>query len=233
MGNNAKLLIATLVGTLVLVVGVSVFFSQGNTTGTAQSVDQATLLDGAEHVKGPQTAKVTIVEFADFQCPACAATEPVLAEILESYPEVRLVFRHFPLLSIHRNALASGQAAEAAAQQGKFWEMHDALYRTQEEWQDDSNPQDAFVALARELQLDETAFIAAYESSATRDKVYEDLRLGENLKVNSTPTLYYNGEPMDITSLSVRLSEEFPEVTQQLFDEASASAEITPTQAQE
>lgn len=221
MGNNAKLLIATLVGTIVLVVGVSVFFSQPSSSETAGPVDQATLVEGATHTKGPENAPVTIVEFADFECPACAYSAPIVNDMLEGYPNVRFVYRHFPLITIHRNAVASAQAAEASSQQGKFWEMHDALYRTQEEWSGLGDPSEFFLGLARELQLDEAAFQAAYQDEAVENLIYRDLRLGERLKVNSTPTFYYNGEPVDLTTMALRLSEDFPEDTQIMFDAAN------------
>jgi protein-disulfide isomerase len=229
MGNNAKLLIATLAGTLLLIIGVSVFFSGSGEGQQRQPVDQAVLLDGATHFKGAtaEAAKVTIVEFSDLQCPACANTSPVLQSMVESYPQVRLVYRHFPLMSIHRNAVAAGQAAEAAHEQGKFWEMHDVLFKTQVEWETLSDPSEYFLGLANRISLDQAAFQTAYESPATRELVMKDLRLAEQLKLGSTPSLFYNGEPLDVTELAIRLAAEFPDTTQQLFDSA-ASESATP-----
>lgn len=226
MENSAKLLIATLVGTLLLIIGVSVFFSGSGTSTESVAVDQSVLLEGATNSKGAdeQSAEVTIVEFSDFECPACASVAPVLDDMVASYPQLRVVYRHFPLLSIHRNAVAAGTAAEAAAQQGKFWEMHDALFLSQPEWSGVANPDEIFTQLARDLSLDEAAFQTAYKSSETRDKVMTELRLGETLRVGSTPTLYYNGELMDITQIALRLAQDFPETTDQLFQEATGAA---------
>lgn len=223
MGNNAKLLIVTLLATFGLIIGVSVIFSRSNTTQVAQPVDQALLTEGEQvHTKGSENPTVTIVEFADFQCPYCAASAPSIDQILAAYPDVQFVFRHYPLLSIHPNALPSARAAEAAGQQGKFWEMHDALYATQEEWADDTDPSGVYTRLAGELNLDLTAFQAAYEDQALRDKVYTDLRLGEKLGVASTPTFYYNGQPMDLNQMITQLSIDFSEVS-----EASEATEAT------
>ncbi len=213
MENNAKLLVGTLVGTLLLIIGVSVFFSGSNTSSEQVTVDQTVLLEGATNIKGatgnPIEPTVTIVEFSDFQCPACASAAPVLSSLVESYPQVQFVYRHFPLISIHRNAIPAGQAAEAAAQQGKFWEMHDALFASQATWSNQSNPTDTFMSLAQDLQLDESAFRAAYESSETREIVMRDLRLAEQLKLGSTPSLYYNGELMNLSQVASRLAADF------------------------
>lgn len=226
MDNTAKLLIGTLVGTFLLIIGVSVFFSGSGNSSQTITADQSVLLEGATNSKGAdeQSAEVTIVEFSDFECPACASVAPVLDDIVANYPQVRVVYRHFPLISIHRNAVAAGTAAEAAAQQGKFWEMHDALFQSQPEWSGVGNPDDIFFRLARDLNLDEATFRSAYESSETRDKVMTELRLGETLRVSSTPTLYYNGELMDISQIALRLAQDLPETTDQLFQEATGAA---------
>lgn len=88
-----------------------------------------------DQVKGKENASVTLIEYADFQCPACASYAPVVEQLEENYGDrVRFVFRHFPLISIHKNAYAASVATEAAGAQGKFWEMHDLLFERQSEW---------------------------------------------------------------------------------------------------
>lgn len=88
-----------------------------------------------EHTKGSENPKVIIVEFSDFQCPACAGFTPFMEQVLNDYPEnVALQYRHFPLDMIHPYADAAARAAEAAAAQGKFWEMHDLLFERQQDW---------------------------------------------------------------------------------------------------
>ena len=86
---------------------------------------------GDSPVRGATTSWVTVVEFGDFECPYCGAEEPVLKQLLQDHPEVRLVFKNFPLTSIHPHAQPAAIAAECALDQGKFWEMHDAIYRNQ------------------------------------------------------------------------------------------------------
>lgn len=223
MGNNAKLLIATLVGTLLLVVGISVFFSQSGSESAGAPVDPAILVAEATHTKGPENSPVTVVEFADFQCPYCAQRNPEVEAMLAQYPEVRFVYRHFPLISIHANAVASAQAAEAAHDQGKFWEMSDLLYSTQLNWESLRDPKDFFLGLARQLQLDEASFTKAYEDVATRDRIYKDLRLGEEVNVASTPTFFYNGEPLSgLAEVQARLASEN-------FAPDSSAATATPS----
>jgi len=89
----------------------------------------------ADHTKGNPDAAVKLVEYGDYQCPACAGVNPAVNQVIENMGEdIMLVYRHFPLVNIHPNALAAAYAAEAAAIQGKFWEMHDKLYENQQEW---------------------------------------------------------------------------------------------------
>jgi protein-disulfide isomerase len=86
-------------------------------------------ISSMDHALGPETARLTILEYSDFQCPACASYAPVMTQVLAKYPEdVRLVYRNFPLNQIHPNAYEAALAAEAAGKQGKFWDMHDLLF---------------------------------------------------------------------------------------------------------
>lgn len=237
MGNNAKLLLATLFGTLVMIIGVSVFFSNSSQPQIAEPVDEARLMAEATHMRGPANSPVTIVEFADYQCPFCAQINPQLKALLARYPEAKFVFRHFPLISIHANAVPAAMAAEAAHAQGKFWEMSDLLYDRQGEWDTLRNADEFFLGLARELQLDEAQFTAAYNDVAIRDRVYADLRLGEEMNVNSTPTFFYNGEPLSgISELEDRLiAEDFsqPSSESEASDASAESAESATNSSQE
>src|SRR5258708_2856238 len=130
--KNIPLLVGTLVGTLLLVVGLAFFFSGSS---TPKVVDSKILVGNTKNVKGPDNAKVTVVEFSDLQCPACKATEPWVQQLFSTDGDkVRFVYRHFPLSEIHKNALLAAWAAEAAAASGKFWQFHDMMFSTQEEW---------------------------------------------------------------------------------------------------
>jgi protein-disulfide isomerase len=146
-----------------------------------------------DHVKGAVDGRVTIVEFADFQCPSCKAYEPYLKSLLEKYPDdLRIVFKHFPLKSIHYRAEAAGLAAEAAGMQGKFFEMAEKIYAGQDKWSKELST-NTFETYAQELGLDLEKFRADSKSSAASDKVNGDLNLGIDLGVNATPTFYVNG----------------------------------------
>jgi protein-disulfide isomerase len=138
---------------------------------------------------------VTVVEFADFQCPACAVVGPMLQELAEAN-EMTLVFRHFPLESIHANANASSRAAEAAERQGAFYGMAEALYATQSAWSN-LGPVDAdayFASLAGQLGLDVDQWRSDYTSQAVRDDVAADAAAARELSLPGTPAIYIGGE---------------------------------------
>jgi protein-disulfide isomerase len=140
-------------------------------------------------VKGSDRAAVTIVAFSDFECPFCARVEPTLQEVLRTYGEkVRLVWKHQPL-SFHANAFPAAMAAEAARQQGKFWQMHDLLLAHQSEL----GPE-AYERWAKELGLDLETFRASSASQAVRTRIQEDQALGWKIGASGTPTFFVNGE---------------------------------------
>src|SRR5690606_40079899 len=137
MDNNFKILIGSVIATIVIiVVAVFLFSSNGDTPTTADAApidSQILVRDNGYNTKGPSDAQVTLVEFADFQCPGCKATTGVLKAISQKYPtQVRIVYRHFPLPQ-HPLAQPAAAAAEAAGAQGKFWEMHDLIFANQED----------------------------------------------------------------------------------------------------
>jgi protein-disulfide isomerase len=147
-------------------------------------------VDGAP-VRGSADAKVTIVEFGDFQCPFCSRVNTTLAQILQQYPEdVKIVFKHLPL-RIHPQAPGAHQAAEAAHRQGKFWEMHDKIFSNQS----DLAPE-TFVAYAAQVGLDVDAFKKAVASDDVKKRVEEDLAEAQKLGVSGTPAFFINGKYM-------------------------------------
>lgn len=146
---------------------------------------------------GTESAQVTIVEYADFQCPACAAYHPIVTQILEEYDgQVRLVYRFFPLVQIHKNAMPAAQAGYAAHQQGKFAQMSDALYTNQEAWQGQSfdEAKQTFFSYAQQLGLDMDQFAADFEADATTNLITKQMREGADKGVSSTPTFIIDGE---------------------------------------
>jgi protein-disulfide isomerase len=141
--------------------------------------------------RGPSDAWVTVVEFADFECPFCRSEQPALADVEASYgADVRLVFKYFPLTSIHPLAQAAAVAAECAGQQGKFWEMHDLLFTR-------ALDQATLLADADQITgLDVTAWQACIAGPAAASRVAADVTLGTRLGVQGTPTLVVNGAPI-------------------------------------
>lgn len=145
-------------------------------------------------VLGAEDAKITLVEFGDFQCPACKGVEPILKQLMKEYQgKVKFVFRHFPL-PFHKNALLASQAAEAAGEQGKFWEYHDLLYEEQGSWSEAKNSQNLFESYARKLNLDVDKFKQALEGKKFLEKVQRDKAEGESLGLRGTPTFFLNGK---------------------------------------
>lgn len=162
-------------------------------SGSPITADVSLLTEGARWETGNAEAPVTVVAFTDIQCPACKAAEPV-AEELRRTSGVRFIHRHFPLLTIHKNAWKGAKALEAARIMGKGWEMMALMFEKQSAWEDLDNPDSTFIEYAKELGLDETTFKERYTSSETDDLVGVDYALGNRLKLSGTPTFFVNGE---------------------------------------
>lgn len=142
-----------------------------------------------DHSQGPEHARVTVVEYGDFECPSCkvAAATPTL--LMERFPnQVRFIFRNFPLEGAHPHALLAAEAAEAAGAQGAFWEMHDLLFQHQ-----DALGMRDLVGYARELGLDETRFTTDLRTHAGADRVASDIDSADLSNVSGTPTFFVNG----------------------------------------
>lgn len=163
--------------------------------GSSITKDDALNVDSQDWVKGPESAKLTLVEFADFQCPACAAYSPLVKQIAADYSkDLRVVFRHYPLTSIHQNAFLASKAAEAAGRQGKFWEMHDKLYQQQRDWSEMGSPRDTFVGYAESVGVNKDQFLKDLDSSEVDARVRRGMDAGRALGVNGTPTFFLNGQ---------------------------------------
>jgi protein-disulfide isomerase len=171
--------------------------------GTAEQLtDLAVDVDpGRDHVRGPDDALVTVVEYGDFECPYCGQAEPVVRELLRDFGDVRYVWRHLPLNDVHVNAQLAAEASEAAADQGAFWEMHDRLL----EHQDALRPPD-LIRHAGQLGLDVerfTSFLREHDGAA---RVAEDVDSADLSSVTGTPTFFVNGQrhygAYDIATLS-------------------------------
>ena len=146
------------------------------------------------HVRGRADAPLLIEEYGDFQCPPCGFFHPILKRLEGEYErELRVVFRHFPLRNLHKHADEAARAAEAAALQGKFWQMHDLLFEKQNEWKDAANARSNFLSYARTLGLDVGKFTQDIDSMAISNRVRSDEAQGTARGVSATPTVFLNG----------------------------------------
>ena len=158
-------------------------------------------LSARDHIKGPETAPVTLVEYGDFECPHCGAAYVIVKKIQEVMGDrLRFVFRHFPLTQIHPHAESAAEAAEAAGAQHKFWQMHDLLFENQQM----IDPRH-LVGFAEALGLDMERFVRELEGGLYRERVREDFMSGVRSGVNGTPAFFINGVrydgPLDLALL--------------------------------
>ncbi len=167
----------------------------GETAVSSASSPTQTIAGGGARVRGPQNASITLIEFGDYQCPSCGYYAPIVAEVLRRYPkDVRLEFHHFPLIQLHQYAMAAALAAEAAADQGKFWEMHDLLYEHQDAWSRSPNAESEFVSYASKIGLNVNQFMQSVRSPVVNQRVLEDVVKAREFTVNETPTFFVNGQ---------------------------------------
>lgn len=217
-----------IVAIVAVLIGVSQYKSANKPTPTEA------LIRSESHTKGPEDAKATLVEFGDYQCPACASAEPMLNQLMSEYPnDLRFVFRNFPLVSIHPNATPAAEAAEAAAEQGKFWEMHDLIYEQQNVWASMSNPSEQFKSYAKQLGLDESKFNQDRSNPEVTSRVTKDFNDGGTLGVNATPTFFLNGKKVEdasYESLKQQIDEILGQTDSNQESTATATPDATPTE---
>ncbi len=185
-----------IVVTLLLVAGgIYGLIRLGGPSTNSAPVDRVT---NADHLQGNASAKVVLIEYSDFQCPACGAYYPIVKQIEETYgDELAIVYRHFPLTTIHKNADAAARAAEAAGKQGKFFAMHDLLFEKQAEWSNATDAGARFVTYTESLGLDRDRFNADIQSSDVKEKVDADRDSGVAASVQGTPTFFLNGKKIN------------------------------------
>ncbi|MGE5298371.1 MAG: DsbA family protein [Acidobacteriaceae bacterium] len=148
---------------------------------------------------GPDNAKVKLVEYSDFQCPACAAYSAYVDRLIQDEGDkMQFVYRNFPLVSIHKNSLAASYAAEAAGQQGKFFDMEHVLFSKQAEWSALQDPKPMFLEYAKSLNLDTAKFTSDMNNKSIKDKVQSDLDEATKMGLNSTPTFFINDKKVAV-----------------------------------
>lgn len=160
---------------------------------TSPTVAPSILIRKDSFQTNKNNTQVTVVEFGDFQCPACAAAQPTVNRLKEEYNRmVNFVYRHYPLPQ-HKNAYKAALAAEAAGEQGKFWEMHDVLFENQNEWSESDNPVEIFLNYAGDLELNKDQFKEAIETEKFKQKILTDEQDGGVARIRYTPTFFIKG----------------------------------------
>lgn len=147
---------------------------------------------------GPANAKLTLIEYSDFQCPACAQYYPLVKQLEAAFPnDLKVVYRQFPLRQIHANADLAARATEATGSVGKFWEMHDKIFETQKDWSTSENATDIFAGYAEALGMNKEDFVTALNSAEVAKAVAADEATGKSLAVQGTPTFFLNGKKLE------------------------------------
>lgn len=188
-----------------------------------------------DHVYGNKNSKVVVFEYGDFQCPSCGGAFPQLKTIKETYKEqIAFVFRNFPLTSIHPNALSAATSAESAGLQGKFWEMHDALYLNQNSWSSASTKDrnDIFASYAGSVGVNVDQYTKDLTSKKVADKIARDRAIGKKVGVDSTPTVFIGSDKMDSDVISNLVQGDGSKLTAEI-DKRLKAANIEPPKTTE
>lgn len=152
------------------------------------------------HTRGENKKQVTLTEYGDFQCPACGGYYPIVEQVVEKYKDdIQFQFVNFPLAQIHPNAMLAHRTAEAASNQGKFWEMYSLLYQNQSTWTSLTSAQadSTFRSYAQSLGLDMTRFGTDQKSQATNSIINADIGKGKELGVTGTPSFFIDGKKIE------------------------------------
>lgn len=202
---NIKSIVTFVLITVGVLVGVTMLL--WNFGAKPQPVTQLAEVAGAMRLKKGE-GQVVVTEFSDFQCPACKSIQEPLKQILAKFEgKVTMVYRHFPLTSIHKNAMIAAQASEAAKLQDKFWEMHDLLFIRQSEWAELPDPKEKFAMYAEELKLDKVKFESDIASSQVKEAVSLDMAEANKFRIQATPTFFVNGYETDFAQLEAKIQE--------------------------
>ena len=189
---------------------IFLFFVYKLINNSYQSVDFSKInqVKNTDNIKWSKENKNILIEYSDFQCPACRSFHQLLKTFESSSSpnfkltkNITLVFRHFPLYQIHNNAFISAHAAEAAGKQNKFWQMANLLYENQNQWSKLNNPENYFIELAKNLDLNINQFKKDLKSNEIKTKVENNLKEAENMGLNATPTFIFNGKKIDFKSI--------------------------------
>ena len=183
---------------IILIFVLMVAFIWYTTSNKSESLDtQSTAINLDDHTLGDTNSKVIVYEYADIQCPACAAFESIIKDRLTEHPEIQFIWRHFPLLQLHQNAMNAAIAVEAASRQGKFWELKALLYTNQTEWSGSLKGQDIIRKYAQQLGLDMNKYDTDIADPLIEKRIQRDIISGTRVNISGTPSFFLNGNKLD------------------------------------
>ena len=196
-GVNKVTIWSVVIMVIVVIIGVTAAaaFSKGKTSGQQAAAITSAVME-TDWIKGNKDASVSLIEYGDFQCPACAAYYPMVEELMKEYGDrIKFVYRHFPLYLSHPNADITARAAEAAGLQNKFWEMYDLLYKKKNDWAN-ADPKDIVEkylnGYAESIGLDLKKFAADLDGDQVKTEIEADVKSGRDANLNHTPTFFVN-----------------------------------------
>jgi protein-disulfide isomerase len=193
--NMSKTFLGVLAAIVLLFAGIMVFSNKSSAPGSDKS-NPKTL---TQHIEGQGKTGVKLVEYGDYQCPFCGQYYPIVKQVQAEFNnQIFFQFRNFPLVGLHQNAFAGARAAEAAALQNKFWEMHDQLYESQQQWSESKDPMSFFKQYASLLGLNVSQFQQDYASEKINNLVNADMAEASKLKLTGTPTFFLDGKKVEI-----------------------------------
>jgi protein-disulfide isomerase len=231
----SKQFLAILAAIVIVFIGIFAF------TGHKSKTDSSTSTKPTNHVEGTSSTGVKLVEYGDYECPYCGEYFPVVKQVQTDYASlISFQFRNFPLVSIHQNAFAGARAAEAAALQNQFWQMHDLLYENQDAWSTASDPSTYFDEYAKQLGLNINQFDTDYASSQVNNSINADMQAGNALSIEGTPTFFLDGKQIQVTDteaafqkvINAEILEKDPSATNLPTSSAATTTTTSGTTAQ-
>lgn len=184
---------------VIILIFVGIFAFGGNKSKSSSGSKSAA--QPTQHIIGTSSTGVKLVEYGDYECPYCQEYAPIVSQVQQEYNDkISFQFSNFPLVNVHVNAFSAARAAEAAAAQNKFWEMHNALYTAGnwQVWSTASDPTPYFSQYAQQLGLNITQYKADFASTKVNDAINADMTAGNKLGIQGTPTFYLDGKQVTI-----------------------------------
>ena len=213
-----KIILWAIIAVVVIcsIFGIVKLASKSQTPDSDNLAITVSAINDNENIKGDKEAAATLIEYSDFQCPACGSYYPIVKKVSEDLgAKVRFAYRHFPLPQ-HKNAKLAATVAEAAGKQGKFWEMHDLIFQNQSDWSEEKNAAVLFAKYAQDIGLNLAQFQTDIASDDIKAKIENDYKSGVKAGVNSTPSFFLNGKKMD----NPRNYDEFKNAIEQTLEQS-------------